>query len=402
MSVPPTARSTLLSLVEEHVTALIRDAVTAQRHSKRARFNPDGSFKQRLHAAQINLALQLQGSEKIYGIQTSNPHQRVLLEDILKEDSVSAPVEVAMKQHWLAVDGVQPDIPENPESMDDPTLLDTSPSSEVSLRVHQLQAGLLSEELKLYFLRVVATLERGGASQHDRNRQDAVLNNLEHDAGLQELVPFLVRNAQHAVYEHAASNSDHCTTVVRLVRALLHNPTLHLELHLHELLPALMTCVVAQSLGSPGDWHHWSLRHAAATALTECCALYGDEYAMLKSRILRALCQALDGSLPSRYGAMAAITLFGCRAIDAFLLPVVLDSWVAWEEELQQPNIAVDMEMEIHMCQQAALTGISTFLRGASAFEKAARLADLDLEDVLADRLVFLSGDETEYNMCFV
>lgn len=413
MSVPAAARPTLLSLVEEHVTALIRDAMTVQRHCKRARLNQDGAFKQRLHAADINLALQLQGSEKLYGMHqlqqqynqsanNNNPQQKVLLADVLKEDMPAAPSEVIMKQHWLAVDGVQSDIPENPESVALPEVPETNASSEVTLRVHQLQAGLLSEELKLYFLRVVATLERGGATQQDRNQQDALLSNLEHDAGLQELVPFLVRYAQHAIYEHVTLNTDHCTTIVRLVRALLHNPTLHLELHLHELLPALMTCVVAQTLGFAGDWHHWRLRQEAATALSECCTLFGAEYATLKSRVLRALCQALDGSLSSRYGGMVAITLFGGRAIDAFLLPTVLDSWTAWEDELETPNLAVELEMEIHMCQQAVLTGISTYLRGTDVTEKSARLRNMDLEDVLADRMVILSGDETEYNMCFV
>jgi transcription initiation factor TFIID subunit 6 len=405
MSVPVTARPTLLSLVDEHMTVLIRDAVTVQRHCKRARLHADGVTRQRLHAADINLALQLQGSDKLYGMHATNPHQqKVLLADILKEDMPAAPTEIAMKQHWLAVDGIQPDIPENPDSdrQQHNVLSDTNESSEVSLRVHQLQAGLLSEELKLYFLRVVATLERGGASQSDRNQQDAVLQNVQHDAGLQELVPFLVRYAQHAIYEHVTTNTDHCTTIVRLVRALLHNPTLHLELHLHELLPALMTCVVAQKLGATGDLHHWALRREAATTLSECCVLFGAEYATLKSRVLRALCQALDGSLPSRYGGMVAIALFGCRSIDAFLLPTVLDSWTEWEQQLENADLSIEKEMEIHMCQQAVLTGISTFLRGTLAAEKAARLADWNLEDVLADRMVILSGDETEYNMCFV
>jgi transcription initiation factor TFIID subunit 6 len=436
MSVPTTVRPTLLALVEEHVTSLIRDALTVQRHCKRARLNHDGAYKQRLHAADINMALQLQGSEKLYGViqlfpqnptsdanappgsstLTADPQQMVLLTDVLKEEMPPAPTEVVMKQHWLAIDGVQPDIPENPESFigaattggvaaDIATITE---SSEVTLRVHQLQAGLLSEELKLYFLRGVATLERGSASQDDRNEQDAVLANLARDAGLQELVPFFVRYAQHAIYEHLTINTDHCKIMVRLIRSLLHNPTLHLELHLHELLPALMTCVVAQTLGSEvgtsgGDLYHWSLRHEAATALYECCALFGTEYATLKSRVLRALCQALgDVSLPSRYGGTVAITYFGCRAIDAFLLPTVLDNWLAWESDLESTTLPPELEMEIIMCQQAVLTGIGTFLRGTDSAEKHVRLAETGLDEVFADRMMILSGEETEYAMCFV
>lgn len=407
MSVPSTARPALLSLVEEHLTTLLRDAVTIQRHCKRARLHPDGATRQRLHAADLNLALQLQSSDKLYGsmhLSLHSPHQKVMLADILKEDMPAAPAEIAMNQHWLVVGGVQPEVPENPESipLQQYEILNTKESSDVSVRVHQLQAGLLSEELKLYFLQVIAILERGGASQHDRNKQDDVLRNVQHDAGLQELVPFLVRYAQHAIYEHVTSNTDHCTTIVRLVRALLHNPTLHLELHLHELLPALMTCVVAQTLGTAGDLQHWALRREAATTLSECCALFGAEYSTLKSRVLHALCKALDGSLPGRYGGLVAIAHFGCRTIDAFLLPVVLYSWTAWEQELEKADLSAELELEIHMCQQAVLTGISTFLRETSVADKASRLANCDLEDVLADRMIIISGDETEYSMCFV
>jgi transcription initiation factor TFIID subunit 6 len=459
MSIPPSVRPTLVQLVEEHITSLIRDAVTIQRHCKRARLNhvPTDStntslhntnagnsntannyFKTRLHAADINLALQLQGGEKLYGnVNPMNtpdsqqqPHTKVMLSDLLKEEVPPPPEEVSMEQHWLVVDGIPTDTVGATQNPDVTTIgpadhttttgpghvvgaLDpTYESSEVILRVHQLQSGLLSEELKLYFLRVVTTIERGSVTQFDRDQQDMVLHQLEYDDGLQELVPFLVRYAQHAIYEHVATNTDHCVTIMRMIRALLTNPTLHLELHLHELLPALMTCIVAQSLGegNTGTYalkyynNHWNLRQEASTTLFMCCALFGNEYATLKSRILRALCQALDaGSLPSRYGGTVAITLFGSRTIDSFLLPLLVDCWDAWEEELGKTNINQQLEVEIVMCQQALLTAICAYLHDTTLDEKAERLLDLDLDEILGgDRMMIFSGDETKYNMCFV
>jgi transcription initiation factor TFIID subunit 6 len=446
MSIPQSARPTLLQLVEEHVTTLIRDAVTIQRHCKRARWNPpmhptpgvDPSapaagnfFKTRLHAADINLALQLQGSEKLYGTvypmfgasSGVDPQSKVLLSDVLREDVPPPPEEVSMRQHWLVVDGKPTDMggqnqdvalgsnfiaASRPERPPVGALDPTYESSEVILRVHQLQSGLLSEELKLYFLRVVTTIERGSATQYDRNQQDLVLHQLEYDDGLQELVPFLVRYAQHSIYEQLAVNTEHSVTIVRLIRALLSNSTLHLELHLHELLPALMTCIVAQSLGdgvaTPSNSSHWNLRQEAATTLAVGCSLFGTEYATLKSRILRALCQALDaGSLPSRYGGIVAITLFGSRAIDAFLLPLLADCWEVWEEELDKFTLSKNTELNIGMCQQALLTGMSFYLRSTAMEEKAERLMDLKIDDILGgDRMVILSGEENEFNMCFV
>jgi transcription initiation factor TFIID subunit 6 len=450
MSIPISARPTLLQLVEEHITSLIRDAVTVQRHCKRARLNPvhlpplqdshtsnssnpnttsGNYFKTRLHAADINLALQWQGSEKLYGtvypmLNTQvDPQTKVMLSDLLREDVPPPPEEVSMRQYWLVIDGNPTDIGQNqdvalvasgslPERHSVGALEPTYESSEVILRVHQLQSGLLSEELKLYFLRVVTTIERGSATQYDRNQQDIVLHQLECDDGLQELVPFLVRYAQHSIYEQLASNTEHSVVIVRLIRALFSNPTLHLELHLHELLPALMTCVVAQSLGegiglssnNPSNSNHWNLRQEAATTLEIGCSLFGTEYATLKARILRAICQALDvDSLPSRYGGIVAITLFGGRAIDAFLLPLLADCWDVWEEELEKCVISKHLDMDIVMCQQALLTGVNVYLRCTTLEEKVERLMDLKIDDILGgDRMMFLSGDANEYSTCFV
>lgn len=572
MSVSASVRPTLLAMIEEQMSTLIRDAVTIQRHCKRARYNTTSatdsnnsgnlydaadldlnpmnasnaasasattSYMPRLHAADINLALQWQGSEKLYGVPFSpsassagSQQQSILLTDVLKEDMPNAPTEVILKQHWLAVDGLQPDVLENPASLVSSSeavstyrndreneahysfLQDATSSSLLLLQVHQLQAGLLSEELRLYWLRGIATLERGGRTAEDQHRQDTVLMHWQVDSGLQELVPFVVRYAQQAIYEqltkektenadassstnnlvatndkidNSTSNIDHCIIMVRLILALLHNPTLHLELHLHELLPTLMTCIVAQQ-HRDGQVHseaivaeNWTLRQQAATALYESCVLFGNDYVTLKARVLRALCHALEEvasteedndsetmnietndddngtndqrasmrknriawhRLPCRYGGIVALTQFGGRAIDAFVLPTVAHHWQIWDETLlsigttitaryktidtnrnknteeknstTRTNVVSDdasMEMQIRMCQQAVLTAVGTFLREtASSVEKQRQWHDMGLEDALGpERRIFLSSamqdegkDESKYTTCFI
>jgi transcription initiation factor TFIID subunit 6 len=489
--VPLSVRPKLLQYVEEHITSLIQDAVAIQRHSKRARLNPQlahdvrsgivsgaaavttattstttttGLFKTRLHAADINLALQLKGCEKLYGNRMMGPSQfsssnttKVMLSDVLKEDVPPPPEEVSMKQHWLVIDGIIPSkaiVSPLLSSSDDTALMlssaagtsttsatidltNTYESSDVLLRIHQLQSGLLSEELKLYFLRVIHTLEQqnGASSYYDRYEQDKVLLQLQTDDGLQELVPFFIRYSQHAIYEHIQSNRiENCILVVRFIRALLHNPAIHLELHLHEILPSLMTCVVAKSFGSHLSstsssssislihhmTNHYNLRNEAATTLAICTNLFSQDYTTLKSRILRTLCQALemdddDHNLSSRYGGIVAITLFGNRAIDAFIIPLLMDCWEVWEEELgkmssrsgrlSSVNAASEfLEMEITMCQYAVLNSLSTYLQNTTLEERSERLLHLNMNDILGDdRMILLSSDyNDDYNMCFV
>jgi transcription initiation factor TFIID subunit 6 len=245
-----TAKSTLSSLVQEHLSSLVSEAACVQRHSKRARYHEndrgdDGILRRRIHADDINLALQWRGSEKLYATGVvvppgpgENPSTRpVDLNAYSKsENQLPPPSELGLTAHWLAVDGIQPQIVQNPISRrtrstvhyvqedDEDT---TSPDRPVSIR--QLLPRLLSEELQLYFSRVTIAVERGGATSATRLQQDASLKSVARDTGLQELVPFFCRYIASQIFQHIG-HVEHCRTLIRLTRSLLMNPYLHLEL----------------------------------------------------------------------------------------------------------------------------------------------------------------------------
>jgi transcription initiation factor TFIID subunit 6 len=255
------ARSTLVSLVEEHLSNLIRDANMIKRHCKRARLHylkdnehHSAVVKRRLHAEDVNLALQWRGSEKLYATATVIPNdyakkQSVDLEDYLKSEmQLRPPLEVGITSHWLAVDGVMPEIP---HSLTDPRraiveLGDdsgvvmmtgdshhhsaSSSSTNNGVKVSQLLPLLLSEELQLYFTRITLAIQRGGATPTTRQQQDVALASVARDMGLQELVPFFVKYISQELTHHVG-NPDHCRTLIRLALSMLQNPHLHLELH---------------------------------------------------------------------------------------------------------------------------------------------------------------------------
>jgi transcription initiation factor TFIID subunit 6 len=449
----PAARSTLVALVEEHLTTLIREAEAVKRHCKRARITSVGTsdadytniVRRRLQAADINMALQIRGSEKLYGtpLMDEDLNQKpVNLRTYIQDDEPRnlAPSEVAWHQQWLAVDGVAPAVTRGSA----PRVASSSSSGNLadSMQVHQLQASLLSEELQLYYRRVTDTLQR--------RRPDEVILSVARDAGLQELVPFFVRYCQYELYAHvitggapppallpgqaeagggaemspSSSRMEHGRTIVRLIQALLMNPHLHLELHLHELLPALMTCVVAKRLTTNKNSltleNHWALRREAAATLVMIGHLFGDEYPTLKARILRTLCQTLQrpkntarpaqdaatarptvvSTTASRYGGLVGMTLFGGKAVDAFVLPVASAHWDEWMAALEvQQNAA--QKLESTMAVRALLDAVCVWLRQVN--DKAARVPWHDLEQTFGpDRLVALQGLSHEYATCFV
>jgi transcription initiation factor TFIID subunit 6 len=272
-NVQPSARSTLISLTEDHLSHLIREAVLVQRHCKRARIylpSDDASkgsgskdkekaavIKRRLHAEDINMALQWRRSEKIYatgtvGFRSSSSSRggedkKVMLEEYLKSEmDLKPPQEVGLTVHWLAVDGVQPDIPQNPVSGNkikrkaivhqvEPEDDDTATENGNGVQVTQLLPRLLSEELQLYFARIASAVERGGMTPVTRQQQDAALKSLGRDPGLQELVPFMINYVTKNLYKHVG-NPEHCRTLVRMANSLLVNPYIHLELYVRIVL----------------------------------------------------------------------------------------------------------------------------------------------------------------------
>jgi transcription initiation factor TFIID subunit 6 len=226
----------------------------------------EGNVRRRLHAKDINLALQWRGSERLYATgnvvpTTADSKKRVDLNAYLKSEmQEKPPSEIGLTMHWLAVDGVQPNIIQNPaqaESLahrveDHFDELDQYQEKKQGVRVRQLLPKLLSEELQLYFTRITLVIEKGGSSPADRQQQDAALTRVARDSGLQELVPFFIQYLASQLHLYIG-HPEHCRTLIRLTRSLLINPHLHLELNV-------------------------SMRHERAIChlgfVTKCCLIY--------------------------------------------------------------------------------------------------------------------------------
>jgi transcription initiation factor TFIID subunit 6 len=131
---------------------------------------------------------------------------------------------------------------------------------------------------------------------------------------------------------------------------------------------------------------------------------FGDDYATLKARVLRTLCDATgpDKCLPTQYGGFVAITLFGSKAINAFLLPLALEYWKTWEKTLEVTT-DLNQRMELQMCQQAILDALGIFLMAPdSEMPETAKIKWDNLAETFGDRLVMASSEVTEYVHCLI
>jgi len=208
--------------------------------------------------------------------------------------------------HWLAVEGHQPSIPENPSIMAE----------------EEEKPLLLQRELQQFYMRVTGVLL--AADKGDRTLR-AVLSSLSEDGGLQELVPYFSR----FVYQQVRANRTSLPllkTMISVVQALISNPNLRMEFHLQQLLPAIFTCIVASKLSNSPQEDHWSLRVQAAAVIARICQKYSALFPDLQARVCKTYIDALskEKSLSTVYGGMLGLSTLGQGIVRSLLLPQVV------------------------------------------------------------------------------
>ena len=345
----PAAKKALNSLVEEHMTSVVRDSITMQRNTKRPR--------RTLHSSSINLALACLQNSSTSTINTpivSKDSKKVDLNALLtSEIPIPPPTEIGMTLHWLAVDGIQPTSLLNPQDEQEANqrknVYNDESDSSVSLRL--LLPRLLSDDLQLYFTRITHTLP---------THPEAAITRLANDTGIQELVPFFTRFITQTIHQNI-NNTQQCRLMINCIDALIRNRNVHLELHLDKILPCILTCIVAGQIGAKGE-NHWLLRDEASDVLLRTCALFGEKYGNLRGKVIQTLCKALDESLELKgnrlgrwYGGIVGITKFGAKTVDAFILPLV-GHWSIWEKALEKTS--GDVRFGLMRCQDALLVSV--------------------------------------------
>lgn len=179
--------------------------------------------------------------------------EEIDFDKVLREEKITVPRGVNWTAHWLAVEGVQPLVPENPPAVprEEPTPAgaDAKPSQpgtaptqgrQLPQATQQNQQNLLvkqvlSKELQLYYTRLTSSLLPPSSSASDTAKRTAALASLRADAGLQALLSYLVRwvgeGVVNALKEGTEGESEGKTLEVLLdvVGAILENTTLFIE-----------------------------------------------------------------------------------------------------------------------------------------------------------------------------
>ncbi|KAK4704303.1 transcription initiation factor TFIID subunit 6, partial [Phenoliferia sp. Uapishka_3] len=322
--------------VEYRLWEIIEESIKFMRHSRRTR----------LKVEDVDNALKARNMEPLWGFASTShlPFKKTVtptgivysveddeidLNKVIKGDMPSVPRDISFTAHWLAIEGVQPLIKENPSPAELAKLAPRTVNAAgagvaAASGVPGTQTGgansivtplvkhVLSRELQLYFTRLTEALGRagGGASEN----KAAALGSVRSDPGLHQLVPYLVSWGG----EQIASHLDDLGALERaldLFHAMLDNPTLFIEPYLHQLTPPVLTCLLTSALppAPPGsNPTPLTIRTSAASLLHLLLDRHSSAYPSLRPRITKTLLRGLVGkdnrSLGGRWGAARGLS----------------------------------------------------------------------------------------------
>nr|OQO25288.1 hypothetical protein B0A51_07072 [Rachicladosporium sp. CCFEE 5018] len=330
--------------VEYRISQVLEEALKFMRHGKRTT----------LHTQDVSQALRLLDVEPLYGYESTRPlrfgeasigpgqplfyveDEEMDFEKLINAPLPKVPREMSFTAHWLAVEGVQPSIPQNPSTADQRSqeLLPKGGTASQTLAalsgaegvtVKPLIKHVLSRELQLYFERICDAMLSPKPSS-DEYRATA-LASLRSDPGIHQLIPYFVQFVADKV-THNLKSLPTLTASLSLIAALLDNPSLYLAPYVPAIVPSVLTCLVGKSLGTPsidGATTHFALRDYAASLISALTRKYASSSSTLKPRIARScLKHFLDShkSFGTHYGAILGLTLLAdAEGVRALILP---------------------------------------------------------------------------------
>lgn len=312
--------------------------------------------------------------------------QEIEFEKLINQELPKVPRKTTFTAHWLAIEGVQPMVPQNPlpsEIKSLPPIIrgatstilgndilslgnstdtkdTTGPATkdkkttDKELEVKPLVKHVLSKELKLYFDKVVEVLV--STDPEKENLKNAALTSLKNDPGLHQLVPYFIQFVAEQI-TNQLRNIEILSTMLEVISALADNKTIFLDPYVHALMPCILTLLLAKRIGpvikdtdskESQDLlrSQLAVREFAAILLKHIITVYGSSYSTLRPRVTRTLLRALlDSTKPigTHFGALIGLKNMGSEVIKL----VLVGNLKVWCKLVVEDGIKNEFERDI-------------------------------------------------------
>lgn len=181
-----------------------------------------------------------------------------------------------------------------------------------TVHVKQLATHELSVEQQLYYKEITEACVGS-----DEARRAEALQSLSADPGLHEMLARMCTFIAEGVRVNVVQNNLALLIyLMRMVKALIDNPSLYLEKYLHELIPSVATCIVSKQLCMrPEMDNHWALRDFASRLMGQICRNFNTSTNNVQTRVTRMFSHALtkNSQVISHFLLFFLIVVFFCQ-----------------------------------------------------------------------------------------
>ncbi|PMD37282.1 DUF1546-domain-containing protein [Hyaloscypha variabilis F] len=304
----------------------------------------------------ISQALRVLDVEPLYGYESTRPlrfgeaslgpgqplfyieDEEVDFEKLINAPLPKVPRDMSFTAHWLAVEGVQPSIPQNPTTAEaranelvpkgpgaNPALAALAGNDNVSIKPTVKQ--IVSKELILFFDKIRSAILDDNGDQDVIILRKSAFESVRSDPGLQQLVPYFIQFVAEKV-THCLDNLFVLQQMMELDQALIENTTLFVDPYVANLVPPIITCLLGRKVGPDGADNlegQYQLRDFAASLIGQIVKKYHKSNQELQARITRTCLKYFldpDRTPGEHYGAIQGIrTSGGAPAILQLVLP---------------------------------------------------------------------------------
>ncbi|KAI1329860.1 DUF1546-domain-containing protein [Xylariaceae sp. FL0255] len=331
----------------------------------------------------VSLALRALDVEPLYGYESTKPlrygeavmgqsffyidDEETDFERVINGALPKVPRDSNFTSHWLAIEGVQPTVPQNPTSGESRTqdLLPKGPGANPALAALAGQDSAtfkpsvkhaVSQEQILFFEKVQAALLDDNPDPEVHRLRQAALAAVIAEPGTHQLMPYYVHFISNQV-THYLDDVFVLRQMMELTNALISNEHNFVDPYANALCAPVLTCLLGRRLGSENGTdavkEQYQLREMAASLIGQIAQKYSSTNKLLRPKLTRSCLKAfLSPSMPPQvwYGAvLGVLAAGGSEAIKVLILQHLKSFETTMLQPLQEKGEAsrVDFEMVV-------------------------------------------------------
>ncbi|KAI0201200.1 TATA box binding protein associated factor [Astrocystis sublimbata] len=348
---------TLSQDVEYRIGQVIGEAVRFMRLGKRTSMT----------VKDISLALRVLDVEPLYGYDATKPLRYgeatmgqpffyIDDEEADFERVINGPLPKVSRDanytiHWLAIEGVQPTVPQNPTSTEARTqdLLPKGPGANpalASLSGHNnpnfkpTVKHAVSQEQILFFEKVQAALLDDNPDPEVVRLRQAALEAVIAEPGTHQLMPYYVYFISDQV-THYIDDLFVLRQMMELTNALISNEHIFADPYANALCSPVLTCLLGRRLGaesgSDAVKEQYQLREFAASLVGQIASKYSSTNRLLRPKLTRTCLKSLlNPTMPPQVWHGAVLGILAAGGPEAFKV-LVVPNIKAFDTTMLQP-----------------------------------------------------------------